>query len=96
MIENIAAYLFTPIDDADALVARLRAEAEARALKGSVLVADEGINLFLAAPRADIDGFLAVLRADPRFRDLVIKRSRSDRVPFARGHGLLAVGHLVG
>ena len=84
MIENIAAYHFTPIEDADALVARLRASAAVHALKGSVLVADEGVNLFLAGPRAEIDAFLDDLRGDARFRDLVVKRSRSAGVPFAR------------
>ena len=52
MILNIAAFLFVAIDDADALAVRLRERAEADALRGSVLVAPEGINLFLAGDEA--------------------------------------------
>jgi len=84
MIDNIAAYHFTLIDDADALVTRLRALAEVGDLKGTVLVAGEGINLFLAGDGMAIDAFIAALRDDARFRDIVVKRSRSHGVPFAR------------
>lgn len=84
MIENIAAYQFTPIEDADTLVERLRERATALDLLGSVLIADEGINLFLAGAPAAITVFLEELRADLRFADLVVKRSRSSRAPFAR------------
>ncbi|HEY6941285.1 sulfurtransferase [Dokdonella sp.] len=84
MILNIAAYLFTPIDDPDALAARLRERAEAGALRGTVLVAPEGINLFLAGEPAEVETFLAALRADPRFAAIEIKRSHSAATPFAR------------
>jgi UPF0176 protein len=84
MILNIAAYLFTPIDDADALAACLRERAEAGALRGTVLVAPEGLNLFLAGEPAAVDGFLDALRADPRFAAIEAKRSSSASQPFAR------------
>ncbi|HET9033686.1 MAG TPA: sulfurtransferase [Dokdonella sp.] len=84
MILNIAAYQFVPIDDPDALASRLREQAGARALLGSVLIAEEGINLFLAGADAGVESFVTELRADPRFADIVIKRSRSDTQPFAR------------
>ncbi len=84
MILNIAAYQFVPIDDAQALVVRLREAAESRGLRGNVLVADEGINLFLAGTDTAIHGFLHQLRADTRFADLQVKCSRSQTVPFAR------------
>ena len=81
---NIAAYRFVPIDDPAALRERLAEDALALGLKGSVLVAPEGINLFLAGPEACVRRFLAVLRADPRFAGLTAKESWSDTVPFAR------------
>ncbi len=84
MIHNIAAYHFVPIDDADALVARLHEAAASRSLRGTVLVADEGINLFLAGSDEAIDGFLGLLRADARFAPIRVKSSRSDDIPFAR------------
>ena len=70
MIVNTAAYHFVPVADADALAARLLERAQAHALRGTVLVADEGINLFLAGSRDGIDGFYAELKADARFAEL--------------------------
>ena len=84
MIVNIAAYHFTPLDAPGALADRLRAWAESGALRGTILVAGEGINLFLAGPAEAIERFLASLRADRRFADIVVKSSRSRRQPFAR------------
>jgi UPF0176 protein len=84
VILNVAAYLFVAIDDADALALRLRELAEADALRGSVLVTPEGINLFLAGEEAALRGFLAWLRSDARFAGLHAKESWSDTVPFAR------------
>jgi UPF0176 protein len=84
MIRNIAAYRFVPVDDPPALAARLRALAEAGDLHGSVLVAEEGVNLFLAGAPAAIDAFLAALRADPRFAGIDVKASDSATVPFAK------------
>ncbi len=84
MILNIAAYLFVPIDDADVLAARLRTQAEATALRGTMLVTPEGLNLFLAGAEASLREFLAWLRTDPRFAALHAKESWSEAVPFAR------------
>lgn len=84
MILNIAAYRFVAIADAEALAARLHARAAAAGLRGTVLVAPEGLNLFLAGAEAPLRGFLAWLRADPRFSALHAKESWSEAVPFAR------------
>jgi len=83
-IVNISAYKFISLDDLPALRERLRARCEALALKGTILLAPEGINLFLAGSRAQIDGFMATLHDDPRFADVVPKESLSDAVPFGR------------
>ncbi|AWV07484.1 sulfurtransferase [Marilutibacter maris] len=84
MFVNIAAYHFTPIDDPGALSGHLHGLAEAGGLRGTVLVAAEGINLFLAGTAAAIDGFLDGLRADPRFAAIGVKYSHSRTQPFAR------------
>jgi UPF0176 protein len=84
MIANTAAYHFTPITDPDALCATLLERATAAGLRGTILVAGEGINLFLAGSAPGIDGFYAALRADPRFADLRAKTSYSQMQPFAR------------
>lgn len=81
---NIAAYKFVRIDDPLALREHLRERATAHALKGTILIAPEGINLVLAGAIASLEAFWAELSADPRFADSVAKRSRSARVPFRR------------
>jgi UPF0176 protein len=79
---NISAYKFTPIDDCAALRERLHDQATTAALKGTILLAEEGINLFLAGAPEGLQAFLRALRADPRFTDLVAKESWSDAAPF--------------
>lgn len=81
---NIAAYLFVDIADVPVVANAVQAQCESRGLLGSVLVAGEGINLFLAGDEADVRGFLDWLRGDARFAALVAKESWSTHVPFAR------------
>jgi UPF0176 protein len=84
MILNIAAYHFVPVDDADALAATLRERAADMALRGTILVAPEGVNLFLAGTEAEVEAFLDALRSDARFAGIIVKRSWSETQPFAR------------
>jgi len=84
MILNIAAYQFVRIADPDLVAAEVRAFAEAGGLRGTVLVAPEGINLFLAGGEPAIRGFVAWLRRDARFSAIVTKESTSALQPFAR------------
>lgn len=83
-ILNIAAYRFVPIDEPAPLRAEIAQRAEAAGLKGTVLVAPEGVNLFLAGAPDDVRGLLGWLRSDPRFNGLAAKESWSEREPFAR------------
>jgi UPF0176 protein len=83
-ILNISAYRFTPLADMAPLRERLLAAARQRELKGTVLLAEEGINLFLAGTAPAVRGWLDDLRADPRFASLDPKESWSDTVPFKR------------
>ncbi|HEY0914536.1 MAG TPA: sulfurtransferase [Solimonas sp.] len=81
---NIAAYKFVGLDDREALRERLLAGAGQAGLKGTVLLAPEGINLFMAGPEQALRGWLGELRADPRFADLQAKESWSQAQPFGR------------
>jgi len=83
-ILNISAYKFVSLDDLAALRERLLARCEALALKGTILLAPEGINLFLAGPGAAIEAFVSWLHTDPRFADIAPKESLSATVPFGR------------
>jgi UPF0176 protein len=81
---NISAYKFLHLPDTGALRDQLHAEALTRGLKGTVLLAQEGINLFLAGTPEAVRGWVAQLQADARFADIAPKESFSDTVPFRR------------
>jgi UPF0176 protein len=81
---NVSAYLFVPLPDAAALREPLLARAKALELKGTILLAEEGINLFLAGAPHAVRALLDHLRADPRLAPLRAKESWSETVPFAR------------
>jgi UPF0176 protein len=83
-IVNIAAYKFISLEDTAAMRPLYQAKCAELRLMGTILLSPEGINLFLAGARADIDAFLAWLRADARFADLEVKESYSDEQPFRR------------
>lgn len=84
MTANIAAYHFVAIADPQGLADDVREQAARHDLLGTVLVAGEGINLFLAGDTGGIDAFLAWLRRDARFAGIVVKHSESRARPFAR------------
>lgn len=79
---NIAAYKFISFDDTAEKRPEFLAKCDELSLKGTILLSPEGINLFLAGTRENIDRFLTWLRADTRFTDLEVKESFSDDQPF--------------
>ncbi|MDD0837382.1 sulfurtransferase [Curvibacter sp. HBC61] len=81
---NISCYKFVPLPDAEAWRERLSAQCPALGLKGTILLAEEGINFFLAGPAEAIAAVLSTLRADPRFADLAPKESWSATQPFKK------------
>ena len=87
-IVNLAAYKFVTIEATEAWRPHLAERCEALALRGTILLAPEGINLFVAGPRAAADAFIDYLRHDPlfegKFADLQFKESLSDTQPFRR------------
>jgi UPF0176 protein len=83
-ILNVSAYKFVPLDDCEALRDRLGDQAQAAELRGTILLAQEGINLFLAGEAVTLRAFLADLQADPRLSGLPIKESWSQTAPFRK------------
>jgi UPF0176 protein len=81
---NIAAYKFVTLDDREALRPLYRQRCAQLDLKGTILLAPEGINLFLCGARAAIDDFLCWLRGDARLADIVVKHSYSGEQSFKR------------
>ncbi len=81
---NVSAYLFTRIDDREQLRPALRERASALGLRGTIILAEEGINLFLAGDEASVRSFLDELRRDPRFAALTARESWSAEQPFGK------------
>ncbi len=79
-----AFYKFVTIDDPAAFRPALREACAKNGIVGTVLLAHEGINGTVAGPAHGIAGFLAFLRADARFADLVSKESYALEQPFKR------------
>jgi len=81
---NISAYKFVALPDAAELRTTLLERALSWQLKGTILLAEEGINLFLAGPAEAVRGFVSQLQADTRFSDIAPKESWSAHQPFKK------------
>jgi UPF0176 protein len=79
---HIAFYKFVDLPEPEAVAAGLRALTAA--LKGSILVAREGINGVLAGSPEALDAFRQAMSADPRFADMPFKPSACTSEPFGR------------
>ncbi len=81
---NLAFYKFVGLDELPQLRESLRAFCQARTLRGTILIAPEGINCTIAGTREAIDELRAHLDADPRFSALPYKESASADLPYSR------------
>ncbi len=79
-----ALYRFVRLDDYRQLRDPLLQLMRSRDVKGTLLLAGEGINGTIAGARGDIDAVLDWLRADERLRGLDVKESYTDERPFFR------------
>jgi len=79
-----ALYHFTRFEDTKALQAPLQAVCDANGVKGSLLLAAEGINGTVAGTRAGIDAVLNAIRALPGCAGFVHKESHASKMPFLR------------
>ena len=79
-----ALYRFTPMDDYRALKSPLEKEMKQLGVKGSLLLAKEGINGTIAGDREGIDQLISFLRRDDRLKEMDVKESFCDEMPFRR------------
>lgn len=77
-------YKFAGVPDPDQFRGDVLAFVDGRDLKGTLLIAHEGINATMSGLRSEIDALIGWLRTDPRFSDMAVKFSGSDGHPFAR------------
>jgi len=83
-IANIAFYRFVEIGDPTLVKDFFLQLCRFYDLKGTILVAPEGINGMLAGLQKQIDRFIESFKKDDRFSDVLIKWSFSKDVPFKR------------
>jgi len=83
-IRIAALYRFARFDDPAAIRAHLHAAAEAAGIRGTLLVAGEGINGTIAGPPEAIDRMLATIRALPGCAGLQPKFAVAEAMPFHR------------
>ncbi len=79
-----AFYQFAPLSDLAALQESLRGLCAAEHLRGTILLAPEGINGTVSGPKPGIEALLARVRDIPGCGDLSAKISVTDRPPFHR------------
>lgn len=79
-----ALYKFVQLQDCAALYKSLQTLCEQLQIKGTLLLAPEGINGTVAGSRASIDALLKHLHSDSRLADLEHKESFAEHMPFGR------------
>ncbi len=79
-----ALYKFASLPDYRQLQPKLLDFCLLQKLKGTLLLAEEGINGTVAGSREAIDALIAFLKADVRFSDIEHKESYAEKTPFYR------------
>ena len=83
---NIATYKFIEIKQKDLAQIKLKfyEVGQELQLKGTILLSEEGINLFLAGLDDKINSFKQFLQTISQFKDLTFRVSWSEKIPFSR------------
>jgi len=81
---NVSGYRFVELDYLPVLQADMLAALSSTGVLGTILLADEGINVALAGSREQIDAAKAYFESDSRFAGLWLKHSVSAELPFSK------------
>lgn len=83
---NISAYKFIELSPEYTIDLRFKFKEKAMELdlKGTILLSNEGINMFLSGTRDNMDAMKAYIGGFPEFADVWYKESFSDHQPFNR------------
>ena len=84
MFTVCALYQFVRLDDFEAFRTPLRELMVELEVKGTILLALEGLNGTISGSKTSIDGVIQFLQDDGRFDNLEIKFSQSETAPFKR------------
>ena len=77
-------YKFVTISNIEAVRARILTLCQQQEIKGTIILAEEGINGTIAGSSDAIANIFTALRSLPGFADLEHKESTSEKLPFAR------------
>ncbi|GAB5487617.1 MAG: rhodanese-related sulfurtransferase [Parasphingorhabdus sp.] len=83
-IKVAALYHFAVIEDPADMKPKILEQAETSGLKGTILLATEGINGTVAGSPDGIDTMISYLRSIPQFAGLEVKYSEASDMPFLR------------
>jgi UPF0176 protein len=83
-ILNLSCYQFTPLSDLDAWREHLRNACAANGLKGTILLAPEGINFFLSGTADQLRPVVDLIRTIPGCASVQPKESPGSHQPFRR------------
>lgn len=81
---NLSCYKFAHLDRLEERKVVLAEACRAQGLKGTILLAPEGINFFLSGTRENLDPVLGLIRAMPGLADIAPKESPGTAQPFKR------------
>jgi UPF0176 protein len=81
---NIAYYKFVSIENPSELRETLLSVCQEWNIKGTIILALEGINSCLVGTEESINAFISFMRTDTRFADIDFKKSISEHIPFRR------------
>ncbi len=84
MYLSLSAYCFKPLEDIEALKEEFKTKARALDIKGTILLAPEGINLNLAGQRFDMLAMKTYIVERLDLHDTPLKWSESEVQPFTR------------
>lgn len=83
-IFNVSGYRFLALEHLPVLQADLHTSLTGIGVLGTVLLADEGINIALSGTSTQVDAVESLLNADARFSGIWLKRSVSEFSPFSK------------
>lgn len=77
-------YKFIKLDNLLELREQLLEGMRQQGIKGTIILAEEGINGGFSGTREQMDGYYAFIRQDERFADIRFKETHDEKVPFEK------------
>jgi len=84
IIVNVSGYRFVKLEYLPVLQADMQAALVKAGVLGTILLADEGINIALSGRRSQIEAAKAYFNTQPTLRDIWLKESESNFTPFSK------------